>query len=184
MTPWVGNKLELPLGWWLQVENQRIGHWQPLKKNQGLIKVVKIPKGGKRPRKKWINSICEEAGHFQVCGERILELSCCYEHCRLSVRREELVEAELSCCYEHCWVSVRQEENCWNWRTLLKRSFQVHPHGFMVRLGGESGKWLWLPCSTVGRNVVVSFVFSRIGFRYVDLPLSIMNGYVFISMSY
>jgi hypothetical protein len=57
--------------------------------NQGLIKVVKIPKGGKRPRKKWINSICEEAGHCQVCWERISELSCCYENCGLSVRQEE-----------------------------------------------------------------------------------------------
>ena len=68
----------------------------------------------------------------------------------------------------------------WNWKTLLRRSFQVHPHWFMVRIGGELGKWLWMPCSIVGRNVVVPFVFPRIGFRYVDLPLFIMNDYVFI----
>ena len=35
--------------------------------NQGLRKSVKITKGGKRPRQKWINSICEEAGQCQVC---------------------------------------------------------------------------------------------------------------------
>ena len=39
--------------------------------NQGLRKVVKIPKGGKRPGKKWINSICKEARRCQVCWERI-----------------------------------------------------------------------------------------------------------------
>jgi hypothetical protein len=40
--------------------------------NQGLRKTVKIPKRGKRPgQKKWINSICEEAGRCQVCWERI-----------------------------------------------------------------------------------------------------------------
>jgi len=43
--------------------------------NQGLRKAVKIPKGGKRPRQKWINSICEEVGCCQVCWERISELS-------------------------------------------------------------------------------------------------------------
>jgi hypothetical protein len=49
-----------------------------------------------------INSICEEAGRCQVCWERIPELSCYYEHCRLSVRQEEPAETELPCCYEHC----------------------------------------------------------------------------------
>jgi hypothetical protein len=49
--------------------------------NQGLRKATKIPKGGKRPGQKWINSICEEAGRRQVCGERNPELSYCYEHC-------------------------------------------------------------------------------------------------------
>jgi hypothetical protein len=39
---------------------------------------------------------------LQVCGERILDLSCCYEHCGLSVRQEELAETKLPCCYEHC----------------------------------------------------------------------------------
>jgi hypothetical protein len=39
--------------------------------NQGLRKLRKSPKEGKRPRqKKFINSICEEAGHCHVCGER------------------------------------------------------------------------------------------------------------------
>jgi hypothetical protein len=48
--------------------------------SQGLRK-LKIPKGGKRPgQRKWIYSICEEAGRCQVCWERIPELSCCYEH--------------------------------------------------------------------------------------------------------
>jgi hypothetical protein len=70
--------------------------------NQGLRKATKIPKGGKRPGKKWINRICKEARHCQVCGERIPELSCYYEHCGLSVRQEDLAETELSCCYEHC----------------------------------------------------------------------------------
>ena len=56
---------------------------------QGLRKVAKIPKVRKRPRKKWINSICKEAGCCQVCSERISELSCCYENCGLSVRQEE-----------------------------------------------------------------------------------------------
>ena len=60
--------------------------------NQGLKKVVKIHKGGKRPGQKWINSICEEAGRCQVCWERISELFCCYEQCGLSVRQEEFVE--------------------------------------------------------------------------------------------
>ena len=31
MTPWEGNRLELPQGWILQVENQEFGHWKPLK---------------------------------------------------------------------------------------------------------------------------------------------------------
>jgi hypothetical protein len=70
--------------------------------NQGLRKAAKIPKGGKRPGKKWINSICEEAGRCQVCWERIPELSYYYEHCGLSVRQEEPVETESPCCYEHC----------------------------------------------------------------------------------
>ena len=69
----------------------------------GIKKVAKIPKGGKRPRqKKWINSICKETGCCQVWWESIPELSCCYEHCELSVRQEELAKIELSCCYEHC----------------------------------------------------------------------------------
>jgi hypothetical protein len=38
--------------------------------NQILRKSAKIPKGGKRPGKKWIKSICEEAGHCQVCWEK------------------------------------------------------------------------------------------------------------------
>jgi hypothetical protein len=33
----------------------------------------------------------------------------------------------------------------------------------MVRLGGELGQVIWLPYSTVGRNVVVPFVFPRTG---------------------
>jgi hypothetical protein len=41
--------------------------------NQGLRKLRKSPKEGKRPmQKKFINSICEEAGHCQVCGEIFL----------------------------------------------------------------------------------------------------------------
>jgi hypothetical protein len=40
--------------------------------NQGLRKAVKIPKGGKRPGQKWINSICEEARRCQVCWEKDL----------------------------------------------------------------------------------------------------------------
>ena len=31
MIPWVGNKLELPQGWMLQVENQEFGYWKCLK---------------------------------------------------------------------------------------------------------------------------------------------------------
>ena len=31
VTPWVGNMLEPPQGWLLQVENQEFGHWKPLK---------------------------------------------------------------------------------------------------------------------------------------------------------
>jgi len=59
-------------------------------KNQGLRKAAKIPKGGKRPGQKWINCICEEKGRCKVCRERNFQLSCCYEHYRLSVRQEEL----------------------------------------------------------------------------------------------
>jgi hypothetical protein len=40
--------------------------------NQGLRKVVKIPKGGKRPGQKCINSICEEAGCCKYAGKRFL----------------------------------------------------------------------------------------------------------------
>jgi hypothetical protein len=58
--------------------------------DQGLIKAAKIPKGGKRPGQKWINCICEEKGRCKVCRERNFQLSCCYEHYRLSVRQEEL----------------------------------------------------------------------------------------------
>ena len=70
--------------------------------NQGLRKVVKITKGGKRPGQKWINSICEEARRCQVCWERIPEISYCYEHCGLSVRQEEPAKTDFPCYYEHC----------------------------------------------------------------------------------
>ena len=40
--------------------------------NQGFIKDAKIPKGGKKTGEKLINSICEEAGRCQVCGEKSL----------------------------------------------------------------------------------------------------------------
>jgi hypothetical protein len=35
--------------------------------NQGFRKLRKSPKGGKKTWEKLINSICEEAGHCQVC---------------------------------------------------------------------------------------------------------------------
>jgi hypothetical protein len=41
--------------------------------NQGFRKAVKIPKGGKKTWAKLINSICEEAGRCQVCGEKSLQ---------------------------------------------------------------------------------------------------------------
>ena len=48
---------------------------------------------------------------------------------------------ELSCCYENCRLSVRQEDNYWNLKDIAEEEFfQIHPHGFMVRLGGELGK--------------------------------------------
>ena len=110
-----------------------------------------------------------------MLGKNIFELSCCYEHYGLSVRQEESAEMEFPCCYEHCWVSVRQEDNYWDWRTLLRRSFQFLPHGFMARLGGESGKKFWLPCSTVGRNVVVPFVFPQTNLDMLILFLLYLN---------
>ena len=55
---------------------------------------------------------------------------------------------------------MRQEDNYWNLKDIVEEEFfQIHPHGFMVRLGGESGKYIWLPCAMVGRNMVVPFVF-------------------------
>ena len=41
-------------------------------RNQGLRKDAKITKGEKRPRKKWINSICEEAGRCKYAGKGFL----------------------------------------------------------------------------------------------------------------
>ena len=110
--------------------------------NQGFRKLGKFPREGK-DLGKLINSICEEARCCQVCWERRLLI--------------------FLCCYEHYWVSVRQEESVGIEGNLWGEVFQVRPHGFMVRLGGESCKWFWLPYSTVGRNVVVPFVFPHIG---------------------
>jgi hypothetical protein len=45
---------------------------------------------------------------------------------------------EFSCCYEHYGLSVRQEESAGMERHLLRRRFQVFPHGFMVRLVGHT----------------------------------------------
>ena len=40
-------------------------------KNQGFRKLRKFPpKGGKKTWEKWIYSICEEAGRYQVCWEK------------------------------------------------------------------------------------------------------------------
>jgi hypothetical protein len=57
---------------------------------------------------------------------------------------------EFSCCYEHYGLSVRQEESAEMERHLLRRRFQVFPHGFMVRLGGESGKCFDCPVLRLG----------------------------------
>jgi hypothetical protein len=50
----------------------------------------------------------------------------------------------------------------------------------MVRLGGESGKWFWLPCSTVGKNVVVPFVFLQTGSDMLILLLLYLNDYIYV----
>jgi len=69
MIPWVGNMLEIPLGWLLQVENQWFGHWQPLK-IKDLESCENSQGGEERPRQKdfLLNSIWEEAERRRVCG--------------------------------------------------------------------------------------------------------------------
>jgi len=52
---------------------------------------------------------------------------------------------ELSFYYEHYILSVRQEESSGMEIHLLRRRFQVFPHGFMVRIAGESGKCFDFP---------------------------------------
>jgi hypothetical protein len=70
--------------------------------SQGLRKLRKSPKEGKDMGKenKYI-AYARRQDTAKYVGKDF-ELSCCYEHCGLSVRREEPAETELPCCYEHC----------------------------------------------------------------------------------
>jgi len=64
---------------------------------------MKIPKGGKKTWEKLINSICEEAGCYQVCWEkRFLSYLAVMNTKKLSVRQEEPVETDVPYCYEQC----------------------------------------------------------------------------------
>jgi len=88
-------------------------------------------------------------------------------------------DCESSCCYEHCRASVRQGDNCWKIWNIVEES-PSSPSWIHVQARGWIGQVIWLPYSTVGRNVATPFVFLWIVFRYVYLPLSILNGYAWL----
>jgi hypothetical protein len=75
----------------LNVTSGKSGIW-PLAapENQGFVKLQKFPRGKDLgTRCFWIYSIWEEAGRCLVCWGKG-NITCCYEHCFLSVRQGEV----------------------------------------------------------------------------------------------
>ena len=66
MTPSVGEHVATTSGLTMRSGKSEIWPLAVLE-NQGLRELQKSPKEGKRPGQKLINSICEEAGRWQVC---------------------------------------------------------------------------------------------------------------------
>jgi len=91
---------------------------------------------------KLINNICEEEGCCQVCsGKRFWVLFLLWT----------------------LWIECEARGVCWDRKTFAKEDIPSFPSWIHGQARGWIRQVFWLSCSTVGRNMVVPFVFPQVG---------------------